>query len=932
MKRFSFPFLLFWFSLALFSVSLTACGSITLKPPALGEEPQGQGAQGKNNASNSSSDSWVLTSGGASDAEAKFLKTDQTGNMYVAGSFQNYMVLGSLTVKSRFGHSLFVAKLSEAGRVIWIRTASAQAVDGRPSANRSLLQVFSINHQGQIALGGLAWQGFLVLDNNKRFEVKEGSSVFVASLSSKGEWLWLQQQTSESQVRLADVSVASSGVVSAIGNFSGNFACGSKSLRGTVSRSLNRSYLCQFDASGNAVSLRGFHSEQSFLHVHQVVSLSNGQSVVLGSYSGSLQLGRTTLPAPDSRNSYGAWVKVDQKGQLLQVQPIVGTLPYAVEAISDANDSVFIVGTFSHSVQLGKLTLSSESLSTRLFVTRLDSDGSFAWAKTVTPGYISSKEVSLALASDGQLLLSSRYSTTFQLSSFTLKHIQSTNGEYKSYSFLARFSSDGTVMWAGQVGDNASPGGSGWSQGQMMTVLNCTKSCKLGFESLSKSDIPTFHIVSVESASSHRLLASSQGLPNSSIASVHVDSQGRSYMLSTSGGQWSNQSKSFEAPLNTASLSQIDTQGHIRWNLSLQDMYGPMVTTDKEGNSYITGSIFDKTFQFGTYTFEPGLTRDFLVAKISPEGAILWAKSIKLDEESHGRRQADAVHSIVIDKSGHLSLAFSLGTVQVRIDKTTLQPPSERWLLLTRFGQDGALLWTKSIKVSSNSYIAAVNLVPEQGGGLHLLGSFYGTLELEGLGTYKANTFQDPFVLKLSNDGDMEWMYHKPGDRCEFHRGIAQKEGGLVLTGACRGSSSFGGKPLPKDSNVRRTFVAGLDSEGQRSWSQVTAASVVEHVRLAKDASERVHVLGSFYGSLQWGGKSFQSKGGSDVLLLRLTGKGEVEQTWQWGGEYEDTAVSLSFWKQKAIVGGTFRSTFRLGSSELVSKGGAHSFLTQIDF
>ncbi len=252
--------------------------------------------------------------------------------------------------------------------------------------------------------------------------------------------------------------------------------------------------------------------------------------------------------------------------------------------------------------------------------------------------------------------------------------------------------------------------------------------------------------------------------------------------------------------------------------------------------------------------------------------------------------------------------------------------------MLTRFGQDGALLWTKSIKVSSNSYIAAVNLVPEQGGGLHLLGSFYGTLELEGLGTYKANTFQDPFVLKLSNDGDMEWMYHKPGDRCEFHRGSAQKAGGPLLTGACRGSSSFGGKPLPKDSNVRRTFVAGLDSEGQRSWSQVTAASVVEHVRLAKDASERVHVLGSFYGSLQWGGKSFQSKGGSDVLLLRLTGKGEVEQTWQWGGEYEDTAVSLSFWKQKAIVGGTFRSTFRLGSSELVSKGGAHSFLTQIDF
>ena len=72
---------------------------------------------------------WVKQIGTSGLNRGYSLKTDKLGNIYVTGSFQGTVQFGGVNVTSKGGSDIFIAKYSNSGNLIWIKTPGGTGYD-----------------------------------------------------------------------------------------------------------------------------------------------------------------------------------------------------------------------------------------------------------------------------------------------------------------------------------------------------------------------------------------------------------------------------------------------------------------------------------------------------------------------------------------------------------------------------------------------------------------------------------------------------------------------------------------------------------------------------------------------------------------------------------------------------------------------------------
>lgn len=81
---------------------------------------------------------------------------------------------------------------------------------------------------------------------------------------------------------------------------------------------------------------------------------------------------------------------------------------------------------------------------------------------------------------------------------------------------------------------------------------------------------------------------------------------------------------------STVFLAKYDCNDVILWakqaKCTAMD-YGNAVTTDSQGNCYITGYFTSASMVFGSYTLTNAGNEDVFFVKYSPAGNVIWAKS-----------------------------------------------------------------------------------------------------------------------------------------------------------------------------------------------------------------------------------------------------------------------------------------------------------------
>ncbi|MEM7479611.1 MAG: hypothetical protein AAF481_00435 [Acidobacteriota bacterium] len=164
---------------------------------------------------------WPLSTGSADDDDARVIKTDDRGNVYVAGVYQNTITLpGSSSDDATIGAQgltdLYVAKYSADGELLWVATAGGSsvdevngiAIDGGENVYVTGYFVSEIQFRNQqlatISLPPVGFDG----DDYEGFEIVDSrSDLFVAKLDSSGDWEWARMAGGPGHDRGFDIEV-----------------------------------------------------------------------------------------------------------------------------------------------------------------------------------------------------------------------------------------------------------------------------------------------------------------------------------------------------------------------------------------------------------------------------------------------------------------------------------------------------------------------------------------------------------------------------------------------------------------------------------------------------------------------------------------------------------------------------------------------------
>ncbi|GAB3829980.1 SBBP repeat-containing protein [Hymenobacter jeollabukensis] len=695
---------------------------------------------------------WAKGAGDTGTNAARDVATDASGNVYLSGSFQSSIALGSTTLTASAAGAAFVAKLDAAGNYLWVRQLAAQpflAADG--SGNVYVAGLF----QNSITLGSTTLSAGTA--------GYAGYSVYLGKLSATGAWLWASASSGsgtlsyQSTTNIGGVAVDGSGNAYVTGQFNDlAISFGSSTLTNTSAySSAADAFVAKCDAQG------------SWLWARQVTGADSEGSVGLGADAAGnvwlvgytvgemVRLGSTTLTVANSF-SIGSRIfsfvgKLDAQGTWLwaRAPDNGGSGSQCTQSVPDGSGNLYVAGSFSGTVAFGSTTLTSRGYDD-VFVAKLDASGNCLWAQQLGSA---GPEVAYDLARDasGNVLVTGFFGGTLTLGSTTL----TSPTTFDPHAFVAKLDASGTPIWARSIGTYSYPSANNPRYGNSLAT----------------------------DASGNVWLAG---------AFSGTATFGSTSLTATSG----------YAP--DAFVAKLDASGTWLWarqavGSAHDDVRG--LVLDAAGNAYLVGSSVSNTLSFGSVSLSntnPG--SNGFVTKIDPAGTWLWARQV-------GANVAD----VALDAAGNLYVAGSFFGGPLTLGSSTLANRGSSDVFVAKLDASGNALWARS--AGGAAYDVAQRLVLAPNGTPCLMGSFASTAASFGASSLTANGINDMFLSQLDAQGNWLWTAQAGGAGNDFGQGLSvDASGNLYLSGYFDGpTASFGALSLTSAaSGKERGFVARL--------------------------------------------------------------------------------------------------------------------------
>jgi hypothetical protein len=173
----------------------------------------------------------------------------------------------------------------------------------------------------------------------------------------------------------------------------------------------------------------------------------NGNSVVIGYFSGQLQFNDSSIQA-SSGFSDAFLAKYSSTGQLLWLKKFGGNqIDRGQKVAIDNSNNIYITGYFAGSMQMGATTLNSNGGSRDIFTAKLTTNGGVTWARSDGG---SDEEIPYGIAVDGtgNVIITGKFTgnTTIGSTSYS-SQINPANGSPSADIFIAKFSTAGAPAW-----------------------------------------------------------------------------------------------------------------------------------------------------------------------------------------------------------------------------------------------------------------------------------------------------------------------------------------------------------------------------------------------------------------------------------------------------------------------------------------------------
>ena len=400
-------------------------------------------------------------------------------------------------------------------------------------------------------------------------------------------------------------------------------------------------------------------------------------------------------------------------GDFLWAKSMGGTNYDSGNAIAiDSSGNVYTTGKFFGTVDfdpgVGIFNLTSAASDDDIFVSKLDSNGNFVWAKRMG-GWSDDEGYSIAVDSSGNVYTTGVHeSNNADFDPGAGTYIL--NGAGGSDIFVSKLDSNGDFVWAKSMG--------GWNGDKGNTIV--------------------------------------------------VDSSGNVYTT----GYFRNTADfdpgagifNLTTPGNTSDsdifVSKLDINGDFVWAKSMGgagDDYdeGYSIAVDSSKNVYTTG------FFVGTADFDPGVGifnlisaegRDIFVSKLNVDGSFVWAKSIG------GTDGNDEGSDIALDSYGNVYTTGyfrATGDFDPGVGVFNLTSAGLGDIFVSKLDTNGNFVWARNMGGTDGD--EGKSIAVDSSGNVYTTGYFNGTADFDpGADTFNL-TSAGIFVSNLDSNGNFTW-------------------------------------------------------------------------------------------------------------------------------------------------------------------------------
>lgn len=575
---------------------------------------------------------WVKAMGGSSTDIGYGVAVDGSGNVFTTGYFRNTAVFGTTTLKSNGSRTdPYFAMLDTNGNWKWARAATGGdwdyardvAVD---SAGNSY---FTGYFKGNVVFGTttLASRG--------------NSDIYLVKFNKSGAWQWVRNAGGGSDDSNPSITINSSGNPYLTGYISSSASFGTFTLTAKGSSDV---FLAQWDTNGNVARASSWGGLNSSSDISYDIAVDGeGNSHIVGNFTGDMVLGSTTLSSSGSEDIFVA--KLDKFGAWKWAVRAGGTeRDYGRSVAIDSSGNVFVTGYFSEIASFGSSTLTSKG-GRDIVVAKLDKDGKWLWSKHAGS---SSSDYSYSIATDPS---GNAYVTGYIYNNVAFGSTTLSTGTYSTY--VAKIDKDGKWLWATNtrsVGDN-SPQAIAVDQGGNAYITGDFESLLLfGDIALTSKSEADGYIAKVSNDGKWLWAKQIASTDDVSPYGIALDASANVYVT----GEFENESTFGSVTLTSKGeddvfVAKLDKDGNWQWvkqagGTKRERAYS--ITTDKKGTVYLTG-YFSEEGSFGNTSFSLGSNnRAVFVAALDDKGAWQWAKA------STPSTSTPYGHGIGVDSSG----------------------------------------------------------------------------------------------------------------------------------------------------------------------------------------------------------------------------------------------------------------------------------------
>jgi len=884
---------------------------------------------------------WVSKANGISldQASGYSITSDNMGNEYVTGQFHGIAIVGTDTLISNGWYDIFVSKYNANGQMLWTQHAGGEGADfsyGITVDNSGNVYITG-SFGGYGTYGSLLSPGPSMTIGSTTLTSSGGDDIFVAKLNSAGIWQWAQKAGGTTSSDIGRNIIADNiGNIYVTGFFGGTAVFNSISYTAYGGPYDVDIFVAKYNSSGILQWVKtagGNGGDYSY-----GINFDKGGNILLtGAFSDTAYFNNIALISKGGRDIFiancspsGIWQWANGAG---------GSGDDAATAISiDTSGSIYTTGSFQNTANWGALTQTSNG-QYDIFVAKSNSTGIWQWVQKAggtkddlcygnstdpfgncyVAGcfYGTSNFGGTVLTVSGQPYYSDAFICKYN-SDGLIQWVKQAGGPDNDVCNAICTNSIGNICITGYFNDNIDFG---------LGQLHCN--------SIGKGFIVNYNNNGICSFSNQ---IGGDNRDDVLITDLARDGNGNIYAVGRFTGKCQFGNTTLISDLSNSQM----TSGYTKMFIAKMDSFGiwewaqmagqsqtggglffndPIISIDQSGNIYMAGDN-NGTIFFGNQT---STINGGFVAKCNSSGICKWVKKV-----GTGGNPDTRLLGISCDPLGNIFMSGWLGGV-THFGNHIINPIGNWDIFISKYDSGGICQWVKNIG-GVGQYCTESNIVSDNKGNCFMTGRFWGNCIF---GSQNLNADSGCiFLAKYNSNGTLQWVQQGGGNSggggaCSI--GIDYKNN-CYISGYCnQGIKFFGSYSLTYNSTA---FIAKCDSSGNWKWAIGGFQGFDSYLDISVDSIGNCYYIAPFVNFENFDSITITNPGIVwDIAVAQCDSSGH----WKWaervGGPFLDYGMCRIIVDQigNAYAAGNFIDTASFGGiTVLGGKGNDCLFLGKI--